>query len=268
MIIILLIKCIFPQFICNNTEVAKKIAFHPQIRKRCVNLDGDIFDPNGTLTGGYVDPGQSILAKQEEYKTISQQIEDMRKDQRVLEEKIAKLRKDQDYLTNLKNDLESKTLKLNLLKEKMKQNSNAKMQDKHTALENDLLVFGEQIQQLSEMDQKYAKEIDELKQEKQSFVNSSNSKSKNMPEVWKGKAKKIESEIGKLHEEIAGLKKQIYKSEVDRDNTEAEVKKLELDLVNGENGYDELKNNYAEKKKQLTVIRKDFELLMVFIIFI
>jgi structural maintenance of chromosome 2 len=36
-------------------ELARKIAFDPEIRIRCVTLEGDIVDPSGTLTGGYVD---------------------------------------------------------------------------------------------------------------------------------------------------------------------------------------------------------------------
>lgn len=227
-----------------------------------MNLDGDIFDPNGTLTGGYVDPGQSILSKQEEYSRIQQQIEEMRRDQRGLEEKVSKARKDMDYLTNLKNDMEAKTLKLNLLKEKIKANSNAKIQDKHAGLANDLAVFGEQIEKLGEMEKKYAKEIEELRQEKMGLIDSA-SKSRDLRDVWKEKAMKIEGEIARLNEEIAGLKKVIYKSEVERENAEAEVKKVEGEIQSGERQYEEVKRSYAEKKKRLFQIKKDFDNIMV-----
>jgi structural maintenance of chromosome 2 len=32
-------------FVCNTTEIAKKIAFDPKIRVRTINIEGDIFDP-------------------------------------------------------------------------------------------------------------------------------------------------------------------------------------------------------------------------------
>ena len=232
-----------------------------------MNLDGDIFDPNGTLTGGYVDPGQSILLKQEDYKKISQQIEEMRKEQRIYEDKVTKLRKDFEYLANLKSDLETKTLKLNFLKEKLKMNSNAKLQDKHAALENELAGYGEQVEKLSEMEKKYSREIDELRQEKMS-LNSSASKNKDINQVWKERAKKLEGEISKLNEEISGLKKVIYKSEVDRENTDADVKRLEGELSKSEKGYEDLKKNYSEKKRVMQAIKKDFESLLVFILLI
>jgi structural maintenance of chromosome 2 len=39
-------------FICKDMETAKKITFHDRILKKSVTLDGDVFDPSGTLSGG------------------------------------------------------------------------------------------------------------------------------------------------------------------------------------------------------------------------
>lgn len=36
-------------FICKDINVAKKVCFHNSIRKKCVTLDGDSTDPNGTF---------------------------------------------------------------------------------------------------------------------------------------------------------------------------------------------------------------------------
>ena len=37
--------------VCRDMESAKRVAFDKQIRTRTVTLDGEIFDPRGTLTG-------------------------------------------------------------------------------------------------------------------------------------------------------------------------------------------------------------------------
>lgn len=39
-------------FICANMDVAKKVTFNPRIGRRCVTLDGEVFEPSGTLSGG------------------------------------------------------------------------------------------------------------------------------------------------------------------------------------------------------------------------
>lgn len=39
-------------FVCNNMDNAKKVAFDKRIMTRTVTLGGDVFDPQGTLSGG------------------------------------------------------------------------------------------------------------------------------------------------------------------------------------------------------------------------
>lgn len=38
--------------VCSSLEAAKRVTFHPRVRARTVTLDGDVFDPSGTLSGG------------------------------------------------------------------------------------------------------------------------------------------------------------------------------------------------------------------------
>lgn len=38
--------------VCSDMDAAKKVTFHKDIRAKTVTLDGDVFEPSGTLTGG------------------------------------------------------------------------------------------------------------------------------------------------------------------------------------------------------------------------
>ena len=50
-------------FVCKNGRMASKVTFYPKIRTKSVTLDGDVFDPAGTLTGGSRKNSGSILDK-------------------------------------------------------------------------------------------------------------------------------------------------------------------------------------------------------------
>ncbi|ETO26746.1 hypothetical protein RFI_10385 [Reticulomyxa filosa] len=39
-------------FVCTDMNAAKTVAFDPEIKRKCVTMDGEVFNPNGTLTGG------------------------------------------------------------------------------------------------------------------------------------------------------------------------------------------------------------------------
>lgn len=49
--------------ICRNIEVAKKVTYHPRVMCRSVTLEGDIVDPQGTLSGGARPKGGAVLAE-------------------------------------------------------------------------------------------------------------------------------------------------------------------------------------------------------------
>lgn len=48
-------------YICRDMNVAKQVTYNPQIRTRTVTLDGDVLDPEGTLSGGSKPKGGDIL---------------------------------------------------------------------------------------------------------------------------------------------------------------------------------------------------------------
>lgn len=53
-------------FICTDGDAAAKVTYHRQIQKRCVTVDGDVFDPSGTLSGGAAGNRQPVLPILEE----------------------------------------------------------------------------------------------------------------------------------------------------------------------------------------------------------
>ncbi|CAL8085544.1 unnamed protein product [Calicophoron daubneyi] len=50
--------------VCPDLDTARRVAFHPGIERRTVTLEGDVFDPQGTLSGGSRSPpSDSLLAR-------------------------------------------------------------------------------------------------------------------------------------------------------------------------------------------------------------
>ena len=39
-------------FICDDADIAQKVAFDPRVNMRCVTLDGTLYDPDGLMIGG------------------------------------------------------------------------------------------------------------------------------------------------------------------------------------------------------------------------
>uniref|UniRef100_A0A0X3NVR8 Structural maintenance of chromosomes protein n=1 Tax=Schistocephalus solidus TaxID=70667 RepID=A0A0X3NVR8_SCHSO len=62
--------------VCPTLDIARKVAFHPGIERRTVTFDGDVFDPQGTLSGGSRAPAATtLLARLAEWKKVEQALQ-------------------------------------------------------------------------------------------------------------------------------------------------------------------------------------------------
>ncbi|XP_047033737.1 structural maintenance of chromosomes protein 2 [Helicoverpa zea] len=60
--------------VCRDLQTARRVTFHPAVRRRCVTLDGDVFDPAGTLSGGAKLKGGSLLVQLQQLKQLEQEL--------------------------------------------------------------------------------------------------------------------------------------------------------------------------------------------------
>ena len=65
--------------VCSTAEAAKAVTFHGSIRMRSVTLDGDVYDPSGTLSGGSKPNTSGVLVKVQELKAIKHELEEAKK---------------------------------------------------------------------------------------------------------------------------------------------------------------------------------------------
>ena len=60
--------------VCKTLDMAKQVTFNDKIRTKSVTLDGDVYDPAGTLTGGSSPSGASVLLQLQQYKDAKKQL--------------------------------------------------------------------------------------------------------------------------------------------------------------------------------------------------
>ena len=56
--------------VCSDAQVAERVTFDKGVRTRAVTLQGDMFDPAGTLTGGSQSKSGSVLAQLQTLNTL------------------------------------------------------------------------------------------------------------------------------------------------------------------------------------------------------
>jgi len=116
--------------ICKDSDVAKKVSSQKNCKVKCVTLDGDIFDPSGTLTGGSRKKGESILLKVEKMLREKQELhsQEMRLDEVI--KKLAMLREKVEKYRELDQERQVQKHKLDLINNRLKQSIHHQLLEK------------------------------------------------------------------------------------------------------------------------------------------
>ena len=72
-------------FVCADAETAKLVTFNPAVRMRCVTVEGDVYDPSGTLSGGSSPNSSGILIQMQKLNEITRQLESCKTELREID---------------------------------------------------------------------------------------------------------------------------------------------------------------------------------------
>ena len=106
-------------FICADKQSAQAVTFNKDIGVKSVTLEGDVYDPSGTLSGGAAPSSGGILVKVQELRTLEKEIS---KHKQVLDEvsrELAGAKKVIDQYKKDKRELDLKEHEVRLLEEQV-----------------------------------------------------------------------------------------------------------------------------------------------------
>ncbi|KAF8346307.1 condensin complex subunit SMC2 [Amanita rubescens] len=101
--------------ICDDAESAKRVTFHREVGVRSVTLQGDVYDPSGTLSGGSAPSGSGVLIQVQKLLEVESRLNEARRNLHALEVEEGRSKKDREDWKVLKRDLEMKEHELKLL---------------------------------------------------------------------------------------------------------------------------------------------------------
>ena len=111
--------------ICNDAETAKKVTFDPSVRIKSVTLDGDVYDPSGTLSGGSSPNSSGVLITLQKLNEVTKEIRSKERLLATLEETMRKEKKKLDAVRTIKQELDLKTHEIKLTEEQISNNSSS-----------------------------------------------------------------------------------------------------------------------------------------------
>ena len=109
--------------ICEDAETAKKVTFDPAVRMKSVTLEGDVYDPSGTLSGGSAPSSNNVLVTLQKLNELNSELEARENELSSLQSLIAKEKTKLEINRKMKQDLDLKTHEIRLAEEQIASNS-------------------------------------------------------------------------------------------------------------------------------------------------
>jgi len=106
-------------FICDDKESAAAVAYNKNIGVKSVTLQGDVYDPSGTLSGGAAPSGSGILVKVQELRAIEKELSVHRNALEQVKAELNGAKKAIDQYKKDKRELDLKQHEVKLLEEQV-----------------------------------------------------------------------------------------------------------------------------------------------------
>ena len=106
--------------ICDDEESAKLVTFSKEVGGvRSVTLDGDVYDPSGTLSGGSAPNSSGILIKAQEVLQLEQKLREAQEHLDTLESEFERTRNSREQWKKMAGTLELMTHEKALLEDQV-----------------------------------------------------------------------------------------------------------------------------------------------------
>lgn len=229
--------------ICTDAASAKKVTFDAKVRKRSVTLNGDVYDPMGTLTGGSAARKKPILGELHRLNLLDDDVNALKLRLKTLEKELKTLDSTSERIKALQTECELGTHELKLNEAKLSESpyAQAKSAADAIAAELDACVEGVKAKktELAQLKAR-AKEIEA------SIRNFENQKKKMKQQV--------EKQLKAFKAELVGLTAQFKKAEQALDKAGMEHKALVEELVAAEDQVRKAEAGLEELRRQEVVL--------------
>ncbi|KAG0369594.1 RecF/RecN/SMC [Gamsiella multidivaricata] len=262
--------------ICADAESAKKVTFHQEVRMKSVTLDGDVYDPSGTLQGGSRPSGGGILTSLQEIHELKGRLAERRQQLQQVEHQLAGLSQEGRAYAELKQKLELKTHELRLSEQRISASEHVQLTEQVEKLEKEIEALEQGIQEgnVKRADavkrcQEIEKEMNDFKKNKdgklqelmQKLAKSKAELVKNAPrvKVMHREYQTLELELEQLEKDIKTANQELADSEALISSFKQERDRLQEHSRNLEESYEKAQAEFEREKAQLTAYDEELK---------
>ncbi|KAL9608315.1 MAG: hypothetical protein Q9204_009245, partial [Flavoplaca sp. TL-2023a] len=162
--------------ICQDAETAKRVTFDPSVRMKSVTLEGDVYDPSGTLSGGSSPNSSGVLVTLQKLNAIMTELSAREEELATLQAVMAKDKKKLESARKTKQELDLKSHEIKLTEEQIDGNSSSSIIHAVEEMKANIEQLKKDIASAKTRQAEASKDIKRIEKDMSDFSNNKDSK--------------------------------------------------------------------------------------------
>nr|XP_018896092.1 PREDICTED: structural maintenance of chromosomes protein 2 [Bemisia tabaci] len=209
-------------FVCADNKAANIVCYDNRIKKKCVTLDGDVYNPSGVISGGAAVKSASVLSLIEEMGDVEKQLAAQEAELAEVEREIARTSKVAASYAATKQKFEKRTHEVALVKQRFAQTSHHQNREEVDALKKTIEELAEKMEVCKQRQKEGSAKVKEL-----------TDKLKNINAIREKELKEAEKEMNRLKKKCDDSRKKWKQKEQAFDTLKLEIEELKKSIESG-----------------------------------
>jgi structural maintenance of chromosome 2 len=162
--------------ICADAETAKRVTFDPAVRMKSITLEGDSYDPSGTLSGGSSPNSSGVLVTLQKYNELTKELNGKEKALAELQSNMSREKKKLDQARKIKQELDLKSHEIKLTEEQISGNSSSSIIQEVENMKHNIVQLKSDLAGAKKRQEEAAKDVKRVEKDMKDFNNNKDGK--------------------------------------------------------------------------------------------
>ncbi|KAL6913512.1 hypothetical protein ACHAPO_003258 [Fusarium lateritium] len=205
--------------ICADADTAKRVTFDPNVRMRSITLEGDAYDPSGTLSGGSSPNSSGVLVLLQKLNGLTRQLSEAESTLRELQARISNEKAKLDHARKIKQGLDLKSHEIKLAEEQIGGNSSSSIIQEVENMKSTIQELKESIAEAKTRQAKASADVKTIEKDMKDFDNNKDGK---LVELQKA-LDKLRAGLGKNAAAVKTLQKELQGAQLDAEQAGSDL---------------------------------------------
>ncbi|SNX83715.1 probable SMC2 - chromosome segregation protein [Melanopsichium pennsylvanicum] len=241
--------------ICADAATAKRVTFDNAVRMKSVTLDGDVYDPAGTLSGGSKPNSANVLVKMQDLIKIDKALKEAKVELSKVESEVQAAKAQMATFSKAKRDLDLKRHQVTLLEGQMSGSNATRIIGEVEKAKASIAELKHAIDTAKQRQVDATKEAKRLEKEMEEFDKNKDSKLDQL----KGEIKRKKAELSKRSGEIKTRQGEVRTLELELEQTRTEITACEETIGDGEKAIKKVESELCEMQCKLESVQSQVD---------